>query len=325
MLIRLLWIALLVLLLAACRRSEGVQGPLIQSTLTPTPRSTALPAVATVVPPGTEDNPIQLVVRPPGSAVARSLITDFQIGQFQDALQEQSDMVIDVVVVDRYAEALAALCESNPTQISVAWVDGLSYAVALADACGDAVLQMVNVDQSGETSLIVTQADANLTSIQALRGLTFCRVNYEDYYGWLVPSLVLRANGLDPVEGFDAINDYPDNESVVEAVIDGSCDAAALSQTDFDDLSGSLQSELETLETSVSFPYGILMYPTSLTLGERIRLQEALVSMTEDSAQSALMEPLFGDGQLEAVDRDALDEFRGFLTSTGLNFAQLGN
>ncbi len=313
------------LLLAACRQSQGVQGPLIQATLTPTPRSTALPAVATAVPPGTEDNPIQLVIRPPGSAVARSLITDFQISQFQDALQAQSELLVEVLVVDRYAEALAALCASNPTQIAVAWADGLSYAVAVAEACGVPVLQRVTDDESGEASVIIVAAEANSNSLQDLRGQTFCRVSYEDYYGWLVPSLLVRANLGDPGDVFGAIDDYPDSDSLVEAVIDGSCYAAALAQSEFDDLSAADQNDLDILETSASFPYGILMYPTSLPLGERIRLEEALLALSADSEQAVLIQPLFGAGQFAAVDAETLADFSDFLSGTGLNFAQLGD
>jgi hypothetical protein len=67
------------------------------------------------------------------------------------------------------------------------------------------------------------------------------------------------------------------------------------------------------------------MYPISLPLGERIRLDNALLVMDIDSEGSDAMRPLLGQDGLIRVAEGDFDTFTEFLDSTGLDFAQLGN
>lgn len=311
------------MLLAACRRTTGDQGPFVAATATATPRSTPLPAVATVVPPGIEENPIQMVVNPVGAA---SLVTDTQVANFEKAVVSDSNLVVKVTLVDRYAEALAALCDSSPTQVTVAWLDGLTYQAAMAQGCGEPVMQVERGKrdaQTGDAGLIVSSK--RLNSVQTLRGRKFCRLGLSDYYSWLVPSLIMEANRVSPISDLASVEDYDTTRAMIQAVVDGDCDAAGLSQSDFDSLSGSLKDELKVLETTPPFPYAILMYPGSLPLGERIRLDNALLAMDIDTAGSDAMRPLLNQDGLIRVAEGDFDQFSEFLDSTGLDFAQLGN
>ncbi len=316
---------LVVVLLAGCRRAEGVQGPLIQSTATPTPRSTPLPAVATSVPPGIEENPIRMVLRPAGSAVARSLVTDFQITQFVNALQVESGLAVEVTVVDRYAEALAALCDSSPTQVTVAWLDGVSYQAAMAQECGVPVLQVERNGQNGDRGQIVASRAVNIDSVQELSGGNFCRLGLEDYYSWLIPALLMQANALDPLHNLEAVTDYPDEDALIAAVAEGACSATGIAESDFADLSGALRNELVVVGSTPSLPYGVLMYPINLPLGERLRLTDALLALAANPEIAVSLTPLLGQSRLERVDTEAFASLSQFLNSTGLNFAQLGS
>lgn len=311
------------LLLAACLPEEQQQGPLVQATLTPTPRSTPLPPVPTVIPPGMEDNPIQMVIRiAPGT---RNLISDTQVENFQDAIQEQSGLIVQITLVERYAEALAALCDSRPTNVVVAWLDGVSYEAAKALNCGEPVLQIERDSKTGDPGQIVTNAGMNISSLQALGDENFCRLSYDDYYSWLLPSLILQANGIDPAEGLTNVTDYSNTDALIKAVADGDCAAIGISETAFDDLRGTVRSDLDVLETSAPFPYGVLMYPIALTLGERLRLTDALLALSSDLDGSDVIKPFLGQDSLKSVEADDFDALSGFLDRTGLDFAQLGN
>ena len=295
------------------------------ATATATPRSTPLPAVATIVPPGIEENPIQMIVNPVGAA---SLITDTQIANFESAIAADSALAVTVTVVDRYAEALAALCDSTPTSVTVAWLDGLTYQAAIAQNCGEPVMQIERGRRNartGDAGQIVASLSRGLGNVQALRGRDFCRVGLNDYYSWLVPSVVMRANGMNPINDLDSVTDYDSPRDMIQAILDDECAAAGISETDFDDLSGALKEELSLLETTPPFPYGILMYPISLPLGERIRLDNVLLAMDIDPDGSDAMRPLLGQDGLTRVSADDFDDLTEFLDRTGLDFAQLGN
>jgi ABC-type phosphate/phosphonate transport system substrate-binding protein len=320
-------IALLVtmIVLAACRTQTVDQGPFVAATATATPRSTPLPVVATLVPPGIEDNAIHMVVNPVGSA---SLITGTQITNFEDALAADSDLVVEVTVVGRYAEALAALCDSTPTNVTVAWLDGLTYQAAVAQNCGEPVMQIergTRNAQTGEAGQIVTRSDLGLGSLQTVRGRTFCRISYDDYFSWLVPSVLLQANGISPISDFESIVDYDNTRLMVNGLLDDECSAAGMSETEFADLNGPVREQLEVLEETPSFPYAVLMYPFNLPLGERIRLDNALLAANNDPGGSDAMRPFLEQDDLQRVSPSEFDELSDFLERTGLDFAQLGD
>src|SRR5262245_2491471 len=115
-------------LLAACRRQQAVQQS-AREVNTPTPISTPLPAIPTAVPVGlSEGNPLQIVIKqfePMGAARNDA-------ARFQSALADASGLFIEITLVEREAEALAALCNSSGGQVSVAWLDGVGYMAATA-------------------------------------------------------------------------------------------------------------------------------------------------------------------------------------------------
>ena len=315
-------VLLFVLILTACREQQ-IQGPLIAATATATPLSTPLPAVATAVPPGVPDNPIKMIIHPFGAR-----ITPTQIENLQDALAVDSDLVVEVQVVDRYAEALAALCDSSPTNITVAWLDGISYHSALSQNCGEAVLQIergTRPAKTGDTLQVISGRGVGISQIGSIPGRIFCRLGLDDYYSWLVPSIIMRANGIDPGSDLADVVDYATQREMINAVIDGDCDAAGIVNEEYEDLSGTIRDELNLIETAPPFPYAVLVYPISLPLGERIRLDNALLALDRDDDASDTLRPFLGQDGLTRTDDEALEEFRDFLDRTGYDFAQLGD
>jgi ABC-type phosphate/phosphonate transport system substrate-binding protein len=322
-------LGLTLLLLPACRRQAAQSGPVIAATLTPTPRSTPLPAVATAIPAGAEGNPLQMVIRPDGPmSAARGAI-----GDFEDAVLEKSGLVIKVELVERYAEALAALCDSSGGQASVAWLNGASYVAAQAQNCGTPILQVERGARrdakTGEAASIIVNGEANINTVSALRGKAFCRIAYDDFYTWLAPSLILKANGMDPLSDVASVADYDDIPALVTAVANGDCDAAGIPADALvvyaDDLDDAVEKVDVLTTTEVAFPYAVLMIPPDIQLGARLALNDVLVELAEDSTTAVKVRALLGQNAiLPAVPTDfqAMIDFMG---STRLDFSQLGN
>jgi len=317
------------LLLPACRRQAAQVGPTAAPTLTSTPRSTPLPAVATAVPAGAQGNPLQMVIRPEGAmSAARSAIADFEA-----AILEQSGLSVRVELVERFAEALAALCNSSGGQASVAWLNGASYIAATAQNCGIPTLQVERGTRrdakTGEASSLIVNADANISTLSGLRGKAFCRLAYDDFYTWLAPSLILKANGLNPLTDVGAVADYDDIPALVEAVAAGDCDAAGIPADALDVYADQLGDISETVEvlttTEVAFPYAVLMIPPDVQLGVRLTLNDVLVELAEDSTTAVKMRALLGQNAVLPVTSDDFQDLADFMDSTRLDFAQLGN
>jgi ABC-type phosphate/phosphonate transport system substrate-binding protein len=322
-------LVVVLLLLPACRRQGAQVGPTAAPTLTATPRSTPLPAIATVIPAGAEGNPLQMVIRPDGSmSAARGAIADFEA-----AILEQSGLTVKVELVERYAEALAALCDSSGGQVSVAWLNGASYVAAKAENCGTPVLQVERGTRrdakTGEAASLIINTDANISTISALRGKAFCRIAYDDFYTWLAPSLILKANGLNPLSDVGTVADYEDIPALVQAVAEGDCDAAGIPSDALDvyaDMIGDVSETVDILTTTeTAFPFAVLMIPPDVQLGTRLTLNDVLVSLAEDSTTAVKMRALLGQNAIIPVTAEDFADLTAFVETTRLDFSQLGN
>jgi ABC-type phosphate/phosphonate transport system substrate-binding protein len=317
------------LLLPACRRQAAEGGVTAVPTLTPTPRSTPLPAIATAIPPGAVENPLQMVVRPDGSMSAARAAID----AVETAILEIAGVAVDIELVERYGEALAALCQSSEGRVSVVWLNGASYVAARAENCGVPVLQVERGTRrdarTGEGAAIIVNGDENISTLSALRDRSFCRLAYDDFYTWLAPSLILRASGLNLSTTAGEITDYDDLPSLIQAVADGDCDAAGIPanalETYADDLGDAVEQVDVLTTTTVEFPYAVLVLPPEVPLGTRIALNDALVEMAADNTYAPKLRDLLGQNALLPAAVDDFAELETFMSSTGLDFAQLGN
>lgn len=307
--------------LAGCRPQEtAVQSaPVVLATATP--RSTPLPEVATAIPAGVEGNPIQMVIYSAAPRAAANFAS-----RFETALVEASGVAVEVLIVDRYAEGLAALCDSAGGKVSVAWVDGLTYMAAIAQGCGEPVLLVERGRgrnaHTGETGVLIANSDRSFSSVAQVEGDTVCRLGYEDFWTWMVPSLVMQARGVNPTTDLEAINDYADLEALIQAVADGDCDAAGIPVAALD---GDEPPEgVSILETTVEFPYPVLMFPPQLPLGARVQLTEGLLAMADDTNSARILQGLMEQDALLPVTTEDFADFTAFLERTGLDFAQLG-
>ncbi|NWF70406.1 MAG: PhnD/SsuA/transferrin family substrate-binding protein [Chloroflexi bacterium] len=310
---------LLALLLAGCRREEAAPAALATATITPTPFSTALPPLPTEIAPGSqEDRPLQMLVYARDNRATRDAVEGLQA-----ALLERG-LFVEIIAVQRYAEALAALCASGAGQVSVAWLDGISYAAARAQNCGTPALQVERDSETGRALEIIVTRDLGITTIASLRQRSFCRISYDDYDTWLAPTLLLRANDLNPLTAFESISDYEDVEALLRAVAGGNCDAAAIPVGTLDDPDyATLAEDVRVVATSAPFPYNVLLLPSAVPLGVRLQLVDALEAVADDETLAGTLRVLVGQDALVTVTE--LTEFDTFLDSTGLDFAQLGS
>jgi ABC-type phosphate/phosphonate transport system substrate-binding protein len=268
-----------------------------------------------------------MVMRPETSLdAAKSSVSDFEA-----AILKQSGLVVKVELVERYAEALAALCAVSG-QASVAWLNGPAYVAARAENCGTPVLQVErgsgDKSATGETGIVIVTKGKNIANLTALKGRIFCRLSNNDFYSWLAPSLALRTIRIDALNDLKAVKDYDSIPLLVKAVAAGDCDAAGLPTSALDDYAdqiGDAKDKVTVISTTTVFPFAILMLPIEVPLGARLTLTDALVKIAGDNAGAVTMRALLGQSALKTAATDDFVDLTNFMKSTGLDFAQLGN
>lgn len=313
------------LLLASCRRGGGLAETAVP-TVTVTPFSTPLPPAPTAVAVGAEDNPIRMLLRPSGSLSAASS----SASTLEEILEEETGLAFDVETVSNPADLLNGLCDSSLGQVSVAWVDGVTYQAVRARECGEPMLQIEREGDddplTGEVVLFLTRAEDGVAALADLSGdRIFCRVSATDLYSWVVPSMYLQANGVRPTDGLSSVIEFETPAALVEALLNDQCDVIALAQSDYERVvSRNERDEFETLAETLPVPFGILVYPEELPLGGQQALAGALFDLAEDEEQVVVLETLFDAVGLAEADTDSFNAWRNFGRSTGLDFAILG-
>lgn len=315
-------ICLLLLALAGCRRAASV-APTAQPTLTPTPRSTPLPPVPTAVPVGAEDNPLHVAFVARNTARSRQAI-ESAVADLEAELSAETGLTVQVDVLESDAEAIAALCDSVEGTITVAWLNGLAYSAAQAQGCGEAVLQVERDSGAHEEVLIIANRESEVESLSDLAEKTFCRINVTDAASWLVPSLMLRAEGVSTAD-LGAVVDYEDTRALISAVAEGECDAAGLTRSTYEQVAGgSTRRAVTELEPTIEIPYAVLAYPPDLPLGASTALTDALIALG-NGTRARLLDPLLDQDAIAVADEDTFDSLRAFLDRAGVDLALLGS
>lgn len=337
--IYLIWICII---FVGCNTSGNEPTPL-PPTATPAPL-TDVRLASTDVPAGLPGNPLQMVIQP----ISASLYVEPEVTQEPDgvevllpvsstqaelelekAILNVSSVTVDVVPVASASEALEALCDETET-ISAVWIDGVSLSVALAQNCGEPIFvvekQIGDELQIGESGVIILNRAIGNLQLSVLNSRTFCRLGVDDFYSWLLPLMIFRANNINPAN-FEAIVDYEDVQELVEAVASGDCAGAGVSGMVYN----SIVDEDEPLSDDVSvafgsppIPFAVLMYPVEMQLGIRVSLTEGMQVLVENEEDNQILQAFLGQDNLRVYDTEDFEEYNAFLEEVGLDFTILG-
>lgn len=284
-------------------------------TLTPTPFSTQLPFVPTGIPLGFEQNPLPIALvaldRETAEADAEAL---------QAEIAQRGDVAITWQFVARTADALALLCSGE----GGAWVDALGYARAMAQGCGAPALA---VPSEAGVVLIARTIESNALA-DGVQGV-FCRLGFEDWYTWVLPSLVLRSERV-PLGDIREVRTFASRDEWLKAVRDGTCDMTGMEASTYQtfvDVGDTVAERMRLNTRTAPTLSRVLFLPITLPLAKRDALIQALLDSartpSNSDAEASIARAFWGDGVRRYDARDWAD-FDTFLRVTGIDFAALG-
>lgn len=341
-------ILLSIFTLTAC--GVGSDATLPPPTITSTPISTELPSIATAIPAGfNSDNPIQIVIVPADPEQAGNVI-----GEFEEQLEELTDVTITVMLAETQAEAAGLLCNSASGRQSAVWVNGMTYATSNLQNCGVGVLQADTPDGTGEEGVLLLNIDYEDTGIAGAVEDTLCRISVDDLYSWTLPVIFYSIEGFSVLD-IDDVNELEDTDALIEAVASGNCAAVGMTEEAWEtylDEDETLGENVIVAETSPVIPYKVFSFPFSMSLDAIEDIETALIRMDVASGRSEIeldnadsesteepddtssdglevngemMTILFGEGAFEQVDESDFTDLIDFLESSNINFSELGN
>lgn len=154
-------------------------------------------------------------------------------------------------------------------------------------------------------------------NINVVANRPFCRLNIRDFYSWFLPNLLLEVARIKPLVIIDKATPF----DLVRAIATDQCAGGMLSA----DQIASLDLTGVTLgQRSVTFPYGVVMYPLEVELGIQLRLNEVLPAMAQDPNDGRSLRLLIGQDALLPVTSDTFADLSRFIATTGYDLSQLG-
>lgn len=296
-------------------------------TLSLTPRSTPLPVVPTPALPGQRSIPLQIVMVPySGIDEAQPVVVDLV-----SAIKTETGLVVEFRLVEQMSQALSALCNSGSSVGVAAWLDGLAYSIARSLGCGQPVLQVERGRgvgaNTGVASSIIARKSLSINDLLELVGRRFCRINQADSLSWLVPSILMKKEGLSVTE-LRTVSDFDDTESLITAVVRGDCDAAGVPSDALDQFAEQFGDEYEKIAvvaTSPVIPYSVLVVADDLPLSIQEGFGDALQRLAQNRTIGQKLQLLLNQSALQKAREIDFDDFIGFMMSVGMDFVQLGN
>lgn len=265
---------------------------------------------------GTEENPIIWAVVPSGET--DRVVSGFD--QIAQAVYDETGLVIKPMVATEYAGVIEAMC-SDPPKAQMASLATFSYILAHEKGCAEAELVSVRFGSASYNGQIIVRADSGITSLADLKGKTFCRPDPLSTSGWIIPSLTLKAAGIDPATDLAQIVDAGSHDAVVAGVYNGDCDAGATyvdARSRIEEEHPDVMDVVTVLEVSADIPNDGVQYVPSFPRELRDKINAALLNLQNSEEGKTALDTAYQWQGLEAHDDTFYDAFRQVLDAAGV-------
>jgi phosphonate transport system substrate-binding protein len=175
----------------------------------------------------------------------------------------------------------------------------------------------------------ITKADSGIKTLADLKGKTFCFVDPNSTSGYIVPRIILAANGINPDTDITATNAGSHN-NVAIAVYNGDCDAGVTYINVMTDESADLATTYPDIATvvvpfydSIAIPNDGVQFVKNFDPELKAKIVAALLKMAGDETGKTYLKDLYNINGLVAIDPTFYDEFAKTLKDAGVDPATL--
>lgn len=172
--------------------------------------------------------------------------------------------------------------------------------------------------------------DPAIKTFADLKGKTFCFVDPNSTSGYIVPRIILKANGIDPDVDFKATTNAGSHNNVAIAVYKGDCDAGVTFINVLTDTAANLAATYPDIATKVTvfadtdkIPNDGMQFIKSLDPKLQAVIVEGMLAMAADPGGKAVLKSLYNYDSFQKVEPTFYDEFAAVLKKAGVDPAEL--
>jgi len=175
------------------------------------------------------------------------------------------------------------------------------------------------------TGQIIAHVDSGITSVADLAGKVFCATDETSTSGWIIPSIMMRAAGVDPEKDVEVIF-AGSHDAAVLGVYNGDCDAGASfvdARTSVEDEFPDVMDKVLQVEISVEIPNDGVQFAKDFPVEIQTKLVDALIKIIGTEEGKAAMDAAYEWDGLEKHDNTFYDAFRQLLDAAGITAEDL--
>jgi phosphonate transport system substrate-binding protein len=176
----------------------------------------------------------------------------------------------------------------------------------------------------------IANVDSGISSFADLKGKSFCFVDPNSTSGYIVPRIILKANGIDPDTDFSATQNAGSHPNVATAVYKGDCDAGVTFINVLTDASADLQATYPDIADKVKvfavtdrIPNDGMQFIKGLDPTLQKVIVEGMMAMANDPGGKAVLKSLYNYDAFQEVQPDFYNDFAAVLKKAGVDPAEL--
>jgi len=320
------------------------------ATTAPTPVPTAIPPVCTKLPDapatpasgqlGASDTPITMAFVPSGET--GTIATASQA--IADCLNQMTGLSYTIQTGTSYAAAIEAM---GAGKAQVGFLN--TFSILAAQAKYGIIPALINLRNYSTNDLdpdkalggqlepfyrgqFIANVNSGIKSFADLKGKTFCFVDPLSTSGYIVPRIVLAANGINPDTDFKATQNAGSHPNVAIAVYKGDCDAGVTYINVLTDQATNLAGTYPDITQKVvvfadtdRIPNDGVQYIKTLDPKLQAVTTEALLAMSKDPGGKAVLGKLYAINAFQQIDPSftMYADFSAVLKKAGVDPASL--
>jgi len=269
---------------------------------------------------GTEENPIVWVLVP--SQDTQVVLTGAE--EIAQVFEDETGLIVVPEITSDYTAALEAMCSG---EAHMGALNTFNYVVAKARDCADVALASVRFGSTFYQGQLVTRPDTGIESVADLAGKTFCRPDPTSTSGWVIPSIDMQANGIDPENDLAEIVDAGGHDGVIIAVYNGDCEAGSTfvdARTNVEEDFPDVMDKVIVLSQSPPIPNDTISFLPDLDPEIRAALVAAFLELASTEEGLEVLDSVYSWSGMEETDDSFYDGFRQQLEAAGIDFEELG-
>ncbi len=303
--------------------------PTTAATAAPTKAATAVPTPRPTLPPpppapaagqlGSSTNPIVMSFVPSGDTTA--IMTGGN--QISDLLKSRTNLTFQVQVGTSYAASIEAM---GAGKAQIGWLNTFSYILAHQKYGVQLGLVVTRFGTDYYNGQIIVNNASGIKTMADLKGKKFCYVDPSSTSGYIVPRIVMAANGVNPDKDLGATTNAGSHNNVAIAVYKGDCDAGATFvdarssvQKDFPDI----MDKTSVLIVSPNIPNDTVSYVKDFDPAMKALIDNALIDASFDPAGKKALNTIYQIGGFVQHDDSFYNDFRAYLAKAGIDPAKL--